>query len=138
VSEGARLKSDATPLPGPHHGPQVLSRPEPVYVYEVAAQELAPVEGELWQEPSDEIYEEADLLRSAPSTTTEGETLPFEVAAATRSSHSSTSSQAKGEVTPEDSPAEASGSRRSKPPSGEGSSAPGGGSQGRLFEGRDH
>jgi UDP-N-acetylmuramoylalanine--D-glutamate ligase len=130
-----QVRPDDTTLTEPHQEPKVLSRPEQVYVYEVSAQELAPVEGELWQEPSDEVYEEPDLLRSPPSTRTEGEAFPYEVAVAAGSSHSSSGSQAKDGVTPPDSPAEASGVGRSEPQSGEGSSAPGAPvSQRRLFD----
>lgn len=142
-SEGAGLpipSGQAAPLPDtapePQHGPKMLSRPELVYVYEVAAEELAPEEGELWQEPLDEVYEEPDLLRSPPRTRTEGETLPYEVTVSAGSSHSSIGSQAKDKVTALDSPAEASRSGRSEPISGEDSSPPGGTrSQRRLFEG---
>jgi UDP-N-acetylmuramoylalanine--D-glutamate ligase len=134
TSEGAEPKPGATTLPETHDAPRVLNRPELVYVYEVAAEQFAPAEGDLWQEPPDEVYEEPDLLLSSPSTRTEGETLPYEVAVG--SSHSSAGSQAEDEVTPLDSPAETSGSGRSESPSGEGSTLPGRrGSQRRLFEG---
>jgi UDP-N-acetylmuramoylalanine--D-glutamate ligase len=126
----------ATAPPEPHPEPRVLSCPEPVYVYEVAAQELAPGEGELWQEPPDETYEEFNLPGSLLSGGTESETLLYEVGAAAGVWHSSTGTVMKGGVTPPDSRAEASLSARPEPPGGEGSSAPGGsGSQGRLFEG---
>jgi UDP-N-acetylmuramoylalanine--D-glutamate ligase len=130
-----QVRPDATRLT--EQEPKVLSRPERVYAFEVAAQELTPVKGELWQEPPDEVYEEPDLLRSPPGTRTEGEAFPYEVAVADGSSHSGSGSQAKDGFPPPDSPNEASGAGRCEPQSGEGSSAPGGpGSQRPLFDGK--
>ena len=111
----AEHPADLRPVPEPHQRPKVLSRPELVYVYEVAAEELTPGEGVLWQEPPDEVYEERDLLRSPPSGRTECETLPYEVAVAVGASDSDTGSQAKDGVTTLDSRAEAWGAGGQRP-----------------------
>jgi UDP-N-acetylmuramoylalanine--D-glutamate ligase len=130
---------DSQPLPEPYQGPKVLSRPELVYVYEVAAEELAPVEGKLWQEPQDEVYEEPLVLRSPPTGKPDRETLLYEVAVAAGTpdpSAADTGCQARDGVAPLDSRAQASGSGGSEPHSGGGSNPlGGGGGQGRLFEG---
>jgi len=135
----AEPAADSQPLPELYQGPKVLSRPELVYVYEVAAEELAPVEGKLWQEPQDEVYEEPVVLRSPPTGTTDRETLLYEVAVAAGPPDppaADTGSQARDGVTPLDSRAQASGFGGSEPPSGRDSSPLGGaGGQGRLFEG---
>ena len=127
-------------VPEPHLRPKVLSRPKPVHVYEVAAEELPPAEHELWQEPPDEVYYvERDLLRSSSSGRTDRETLLYEVAVAVTSDPPAadiTGSRAEDDITPLDARAKASGARWSEPHSGGGSSAPAGaGGQGRLFEG---
>jgi len=132
----AEQPTDLKSPPEAHQEPKVLSRPELIQVHEVAAEELAPREGEPWQESSDEVYDEPDLQRSPPSSMPEGETLPYEVAVATRNSRGGTGSQAQNAVLPPDSQAEASGARRFDPTFGEGSSAPEGADrQRRLFEG---
>jgi UDP-N-acetylmuramoylalanine--D-glutamate ligase len=67
--------------------PRVLSRPELVYVYEVAAEELAPMEGELSSAPGgtqSEVYEEFDLLRPLPADGPDYEPLLYEVSVASR------------------------------------------------------
>src|SRR5215472_4530703 len=58
--------------------PSVVNRPELVYVYEVAAEELAPLESEPSEQSEGEAYEESDLLRSFPSAETDYEPLPYE------------------------------------------------------------
>ena len=145
-SEGSRLPvpyGQVPPgpptVPEPHQRPKVLSRPERVYVYEVAAEELAPVEGELWQELSDEVYVARDLLRPSPSGRTDRETLLYEVAVAVTPDPpaADTGSQAKDDIAALDARAKAAEPRWSEPHSGGGSSAPAGaGGQGRLFGGR--
>jgi hypothetical protein len=131
--------ADSQPLPEPHQVPKVLSRPELVYLYEVAAEELAPVEGGLWQDPPDEVYEEPVVPRPPQTGRTERERLLYEVAVTAGTSDppaADAGSQAKDGVTPLDSQAKASGSRGSEPHSDEGTTAPrSDGGQGRLFEG---
>jgi UDP-N-acetylmuramoylalanine--D-glutamate ligase len=134
----AEQPADSQPLPEAYQKPKVLSRPERVYVYEVAAEELAPVEGRFWQDPPDEVYEEPVIPLLPPTGITDRETFLYEVAVTSGTSDPPAADlgfQTKDGATPLDSRAKASGSRGSVPHSGGGSSAPRGAGQGRLFEG---
>jgi UDP-N-acetylmuramoylalanine--D-glutamate ligase len=62
--------------------PRVLSRPELLFVYEVAAEELAPMEGEPSAAvggPQGAVYEEFELVRPLPARETGDELFPYEV-----------------------------------------------------------
>ncbi len=127
---------DLQPPPEPHEERRLLRRPELVYVYEVAAEELAPMENELSQELQGEVYEEPDLLRSFPAGRTDHEPLLYEVKVAAGTSDSGSGSQAKSSVAARRSRAETSRARTPEPDSSGSSSPPeGAGGQGRLFEG---
>jgi UDP-N-acetylmuramoylalanine--D-glutamate ligase len=135
--------------------PSVVNRPELVYVYEVAAEELAPLESEPSEQSEGEAYEESDLLRAFPSAETDYEPLPYEVTVAgparrgqdarptagetpaPRPADTETRSLAESNVTAQESGTRSPGAKKSDPRSGGGSnSTEGGGGQGRLFEDR--
>jgi UDP-N-acetylmuramoylalanine--D-glutamate ligase len=136
----------------PMTDPPVVNRPQLVYVYEVAAEELAPLESEPSEQSGGEAYEESDLLRSFPSAETDYEPLPYEVTVAGLGrcgqdarptagetpapppADSGTGSQVKSNITARESGTRAPGAKKSGPRSGGGSnSTEGGGGQGRLF-----